>query len=201
MANNTPLTLFDKLLVVPLAGRAIATILFRLATAPFHNGAKGNKPFKDALFAGLRFLGDNVTAGQEAWNTENNTTMKGYLDFVKQNKIEPEVTELESGLKLCWIGSKDAQKVLFFLHGGGYVGGASAGHFQWVADIQKAASKDTSFSVVFVAYTLTTATGGRYPIQLQEAAEALHWLIEKQGKKPGDIIVGGVSTIPRRLRF
>lgn len=124
---------------------------------------------------------------------ETNTTMKGYLGYAQQNKVEPGITELESGLKLCWIGSKDAKKVLLYFHGGGYVGGASPGHIKWIADLQKTCSKDKSFSVVMVAYTLATPTSGRYPIQLQEAAEALHWLIEKHGKKPSDVIVGGVS--------
>lgn len=119
--------------------------------------------------------------------------MNGYLTYARRNSFEPSITELKSGLKLCWIGPKNASKVLLYFHGGGYVSGASPGHVSWAADLQKTCSEHTSFSVVFVAYTLATPTGGRYPIQLQEAAEALYWLTETNGKKPSDIIVGGVS--------
>lgn len=135
----------------------------------------------------------STAVAQEAWKNENITTMSEYLAYTKQAKVEPDVTELDSGLKLCWLGPKNAKKVLLYLHGGGYVSGASRGHFQWAADLQQTCSKDASFSVVFVAYTLTTLTSGRYPIQLQESAAALHWLIEKHGKKAGDIMLGGVS--------
>lgn len=119
--------------------------------------------------------------------------MKEYLSYAKQNSLQPETTALRSGLKLCWIGPKDAENVLLYFHGGGYINAASPGHMQWAAELQKTCSKPTRFSVVFAAYTQATPDGGSYPVQLQEAAEALHWLVETQNMKPSNVMIGGVS--------
>lgn len=145
----------------------------------------------------LNLLGETnaytAAVAQEAWNNKTQTTLNGYLTWTKRNSLEPSTTELQSGLNLCWVGPKDADKILLYFHGGGYVSGASPGHIKWAADLQKTCSKDTTFSIVFVAYSLANPTSGRYPLHLQEAAEALHWMLETHGKKPGDIIIGGVS--------
>lgn len=145
--------------------------------------------------------GTNCTStavAQEQYLKGTKTTLNAYISHTKKTSLEPEVTELESGLKLCWIGPQHAAKVLLYFHGGGYVASASPGHFLWAEELQKKCSKHTNFSIVFAAYTLATPSNGQYPVQLQEAAEALHWLVETRKMNPADIMIGGVS-IPVEL--
>lgn len=72
-----------------------------------------------------------------------------------------------------------------FLVVGGYVLAASAGHVKWLFDLQEELSKTTSIAVVLVSYTL--APQGQYPLQLQQAAESLEWLVETKKKKAADV--------------
>ncbi|KAK3686902.1 hypothetical protein LTR37_019344 [Vermiconidia calcicola] len=190
MASPPQVTLMDKLMFVPVAARAITSALIRLATRPFIGGAKANTYFKDVVFAALRTNLSLVSVGTEQWM--NPQTESNYLDFTKKQGFQPDTDVLGSGLKVYWLGPKSAEKILLYFHGGGYVLSCSPGHFQWLFDLQNELAKGHSISVAVVGYTL--APHGQYPVQLQQAAESLTWLLESQEKRPSDIIIGGDSA-------
>lgn len=62
---------------------------------------------------------------------------------------------------------------------------ASPAHLGWVLDVTQTLSKEHSFSCLFLGYTC--APEAQYPTQLGQAAEALQYLLEKEGKKPSDV--------------
>ena len=183
MASSPEVTLTDKLMIVPIGARAIASALIRLITRPISGGAKANTYFKDVVFAALRTNLSLISVGTEQWI--NPSTESTYLDFAKKQGFQPDTDVLDSGLKVHWLGPKTAEKVLLFFHGGGYVLSCSPGHFAWLFDLQNELSKSHSISVVVPAYTL--APHGQYPTQLKQAAESLQWLLETQKKKPSDV--------------
>lgn len=61
MASRPQISLLDKLSFVTLAGKAFAAVLSRFVTGFFHSGIKADTRFKDAVFAGMRFLSDNIS--------------------------------------------------------------------------------------------------------------------------------------------
>ena len=183
MADNYQPTFIDKLLVLPVLGRTVFAALTRMITGPLFGGPRGNTYFKDVAYAALRTNLSIVGVGTEQWL--NPPTEAGYLQLAKAHSFQPETTVLTNGLKLHWIGPKTAKKVLLYFHGGGYVLSCSAGHYEWLYDLQQELAKETSFSIVLVGYTL--APHGQYPKQLAEAAESLQWLLETQKYRPGDV--------------
>ena len=116
MASEPQITLSDKVMIVPIIGRTITSALFRLITSPVSSGPKGKTYFKDVVYAAFRkFLSINGVATEQWLNSPTDAT---YLDFMKKAKVEPDIETLNSGLKLCWLGPRSAQKVLLYMHGG-----------------------------------------------------------------------------------
>jgi hypothetical protein len=116
MASEPQITLLDKLMIVPVGARTITSALLRLVTSPLSSGPKGKTYFKDVVYAALRAMLSNIDVATEQWL--NSPTDSTYLDFTKKAKIEADIETLDSGMKLCWLGPKSAQKVFLYMHGG-----------------------------------------------------------------------------------
>lgn len=192
MAAEQQITLTDKLLAVPVGSRLLLASTTRLLSRPFSSGPHANTLFKDVIFAGLRKQLSTITTGTEQFIY--GTTEAAYLDFAKKRGFQPDTDVLgENGPRLFWLGSKSAEKVVLYCHGGGYAMAGHAGHFEWLVGLQEHLSKTKSTSAVVIGYTLSPY--GKYPTQLRQAAEALQHLLNQQ-KKPGD-----VSGLNARTRF
>ncbi len=197
MVSPVQTTTGDKLSLLPVVGGALGAALYRSVTRPFVSGPKANTALKDTLFAGLRVSLGSISPGAEQW--VNSTTEAEYLKLAKSKNFQPDTSVLGSGLKAHWLGPKTSDKILLYFHGGGYVQAASAGHTQWLYDLQTEISKTSKFSIVLLSYTL--APHAQYPSQLKEAAEALQWLIDDQKKTPGNVSIFNIlnsSSLTRR---
>lgn len=116
MASDPQITLFDKLNILPVAARTISSLLVRLVTSPLSSGTKARTYFKDVVYAALRTNLSLISVSTEQWI--NAPTESTYRDFTKKAKIGPDLETLGSGLKLCWLGPRSAQKVFLYFHGG-----------------------------------------------------------------------------------
>lgn len=77
--------------------------------------------------------------------------------------------------------------------GGGYVTPVTHGHFKLLTDIKDSLiAQGSDTAVLFLAYDL--APEQIYPTQLRQAVESLRYLIEKTGRSPSDISLGGDSA-------
>lgn len=116
MGSEPQATFLDKLTLVPIAARAISSLLIRLVTRPLSSGPKAKTYLKDVIYAALRTNLSLINVPTEQWvNVPSEST---YKDFTKKAKIEPDIETLDSGLNLCWLGPRSASKVLFYCHGG-----------------------------------------------------------------------------------
>ena len=79
-------------------------------------GGQANGVFKDFVYAAVRTLLTNISAGAEQWI--NGTTEAEYLALAKKHGFQPDTDVLGSGMKAHWIGNKTAEKVLLYFHGG-----------------------------------------------------------------------------------
>lgn len=111
------------------------------------------------------------------------------IKHVLKHDIEP----LDEHTCLMWIGDrKTAKKIVFFIHGGGYVFPILDGHLEWCASYVRATIGTRSeIAVAVLQYTLYPAA--IYPTQLQQAAAGLQHLLNS-GHKASDIIIGGDSA-------
>lgn len=112
-----------------------------------------------------------------------------------RDKIVFDAQPLESGKDsaILWLGDRRAaDKVVLYVHGGGYVIPMLSGHldFCWKSFIETGAEAGVAVAVGLVQYTLVP--GGRMPTQLSQVAEAFNE-VRSQGFAPRDIIIGGES--------
>lgn len=105
-----------------------------------------------------------------------------------------EVLEADTGCSLLWLGNrKEATKIVYFLHGGGFFVPLAKGHLQWCWDlyITPSAAAGVKVACAILEYTLSPAA--RYPKHLGQAAKGLQAILD-QGFSPHDIIIGGDSA-------
>ncbi|TKA52285.1 hypothetical protein B0A49_12486 [Cryomyces minteri] len=203
----------DKIGMIPVMFRALLTAVGRMITSPLRGDTGATTYFKDVAYAALRTQLARISLAQEHYM--NPSTDENYLELAKSKGFQPDSIVLSDGSKGHWLGNKGAEKVIVYFHGmcileqdttrdaeadgdvrtkgGGYVHKASPGHLTWAFELNQSLNKaGHSTSLVFLAYT--TAPGGQYPTQMTQATELLRHIIEKEGKKPSDIIIGGDSA-------
>ncbi|KAL2357321.1 Alpha/Beta hydrolase protein [Cryomyces antarcticus] len=189
--HTTQATTMDKIGMIPVMFRALLTAVGRMITSPLRGDTGATTYFKDVAYAVLRTQLAHMSLAQEQYM--NPSTDENYLELAKNKGFQPDSVVLSDGSKGHWLGNKGAEKVIVYFHGGGYVLPASPGHVTWAYELNQSLNKaGHSTSLVFLAYT--TAPGGQYPTQTTQATELLRHVIEKEGKKPSDIIIGGDSA-------
>jgi monoterpene epsilon-lactone hydrolase len=93
------------------------------------------------------------------------------------------------GLKAQWITAPEAaaDRVILYLHGGGYVMGSIETHRELVARLSKAALARC------LALDYRLAPENPFPAAVNDATAAYRWLLA-QGIKPGRIVIAGDSA-------
>jgi acetyl esterase/lipase len=137
----------------------------------------------------------------------NPSTGARYTSFCKTKAITPETIRVETSegttVAAHWLGRSDAERVILYLHGGGYTQAANEGNFVYAARLHKdlnSTKQHGSVAVLLVEYTLVPEA--TYPTQLKEAAAVLaHLIADHAGsgagagaRRPSDIFVSGDSA-------
>lgn len=93
------------------------------------------------------------------------------------------------GVKAEWIGAPNAaaDRVILYLHGGGYVMGSIETHRELMARVSKAALARC------LALDYRLAPENPFPAAVNDATAAYRWLLG-QGIKPGRIVIAGDSA-------
>ena len=112
MAPELEITLKDKLMVVPNLLISLIAAVIHLMTLPFSSQPRANTLLKDFVFAVLRTNFALVSVATEQWM--NTTTESSYLEFAKKQEFQPDTEVLSSGLKLFWLGPKNATKLILY---------------------------------------------------------------------------------------
>ncbi|MBZ9978379.1 alpha/beta hydrolase [Mesorhizobium sp. BR-1-1-10] len=92
------------------------------------------------------------------------------------------------GVPAMWIVPKgaDEQRVLFYAHGGGFIGGSIYTHRKLVGHLAKAVGCRA------LLYDYPLAHQAKHPAQLEAASSAWDWLVD-QGLDPKRIVIAGDS--------
>lgn len=165
---------------------AVATL-----TGPFRGESGASTYGKHIKYAGMRTLLASVTIRQ--LQAVSPSTRSVYTDFAKQQRLPVVEANVGNDTFGFWLGEKSANKVLLWLHGGGYVSNAAPGYMHLLWNLISAAKDEgAELAVFFLEYTTTPEA--QYPEQLTQAADALYYLTETDGRSPSSILLGGDSA-------
>lgn len=94
------------------------------------------------------------------------------------------------GMDAVWISvpESDPDKIIFYLHGGGYMEGSLTSHQDLAMRLGRAARA----RVLLVKYRL--APEHPYPAAVEDAIKSYKWLIENQKVDPSKIVIAGDSA-------
>ena len=162
-----------------------------MAYFPFR-GKKGARSFRwDVFYAMLREVvsGFNVAEGQKL----TPGTDWVYKRVAGSQQWRAQSADLGDGAKGHWLGHSDAEFVVLYFHGGGYISAATSGHLKYQFGLQQAIRQEGhDFSIFSLSYTL--APKKVYPGQISQATAALRYLVEGLKRDPSTIIIAGDSA-------
>lgn len=126
-----------------------------------------------------------------------NTSIPGFRELcekgaAKYSKIPKEIKISEEnigGIKSEWIipEGSDAQKVILYVHGGGYVSGSCNDHRGFVSKFAK------SCGITNLVYEYRLAPENPFPAALEDSVKVYEELLNK-GIKPENIVIAGESA-------
>ena len=95
-----------------------------------------------------------------------------------------------NGVSAVWISTPEAveENVVLYFHGGGYVFGSINTHKEFMSRI----SRVSNSRVLLIDYR--RAPENPFPAALEDAITAYKWLIDSEGIKPENLIIGGESA-------
>ncbi|PBK73248.1 alpha/beta-hydrolase [Armillaria solidipes] len=119
-------------------------------------------------------------------------TLDTYIMWTNSAGVVPVVEDLPDGAKLLWMGPKRLDKVLFYVHGGGFLFGCSPSFIQFFRLLQlELGKRDVKISIALLAYKL--APDAVFPSQAIAAKNALEHLF-LAGVQPQNLIIAGDSA-------
>ncbi|KAI9835657.1 MAG: hypothetical protein M1837_003684 [Sclerophora amabilis] len=189
--SKPQLSLYEKLGIIPAIVLVLISMCVALVKSPFRGLNSPPTLYKYVVFHAVRRWLRQLSVRQQQY-LEPSTT-ESYKGLAKEKGFEATCIELSDGTKGCWIGSPDAEKVILFFHGGGFIGEANRFHLElcWnLKEMFREAGKDVSF--VVLAYDL--APHARYPRQILQSVEMLGHLINVLGKRSSNIMLLGDSA-------
>ncbi|KAG7085579.1 hypothetical protein E1B28_003134 [Marasmius oreades] len=186
------LTLGEKLSIIPkLLIPLPAILVYTVLISPFSTALKRKKLYRLVFETALRTLG-RASVHQLQWL--NGTTLGSYRAWAKQFKVETLIEDVpKSGKKLMWIGNKDAEKVVFYVHGGGFMLPVANFAFTFWLFVQREYAKRTGkeISICVMEYSLYPQT---FPTQLTETVHAFSHLLSNTKATPSNIHIAGDSA-------
>ncbi|KAF6750437.1 Alpha/Beta hydrolase protein [Ephemerocybe angulata] len=168
------------------------TLLWHLAASPFSDYHR-RKPWRRRIVEiGLQALTALELTTAQTKLFQQGTTHETYVAWAKNRHAPIQVDELAHGGKIVWIGDRRREKVLLYMHGGGYIYPAQSPAYDfWGAMAERLVKSGKSVNVAALAYSLGDV--GSFPLQLNQAVSAIQYLMDL-GYQPEDIVLVGESS-------
>ncbi|KAJ6554582.1 Alpha/Beta hydrolase protein [Mycena capillaripes] len=165
-------------------------LLWSVATTAYASYNKERTVKRIVGDSALRYVlsGLNIPQLQSAFGT----TLGMYKKWTKKNELPAIVDELGEDARLLWIGPKRLDRVVLFLHGGGFVLPCSDFPVSFWRYVQLELEKQNiEVGVALLNYSL--APDASFPTPLKQAAAALEFLLAA-GVKPQNLQLAGDSA-------
>ena len=138
----------------------------------------------------IKLLTNNANTVMKKRVEESRKWLEQLTSLVKGPKdVDLEHIDI-NGMAAVWISSPevDSNKVVLYLHGGGYILGSLNSH----KDIAMRIGRAAKARVLLVDYRL--APEDPFPAAVEDAVKSYKWLIENQNIVPNKIVIAGDSA-------
>lgn len=185
--HSRPQTLSD--------GSPAFAAIARLVAYPFLS-VRRTSLYDDVFCAAIRCLLDKMTTAQSRYLDA--TTTDKYLAFCSKHQMSPstlQVKDEHDEVSAHWMGNPDAETIIVYFHGGGYVNEAMPSYFIYLQRLLRDINSDKacrSVAALMIAYTL--APEATHPTQLRQGVAVLLHLIHDCGRSPSSIFLLGDSA-------
>lgn len=124
------------------------------------------------------------------------TTESNFVAWAESEGMPVQKIELAfAATKAFWIGDfQNADTIILYYHGGGYAMSGNAAHFQLLQRLIAHAKVKKNKIVAGLVLQYDLAPEKQYPHQLIQSVEALRYVLERMGKRPSQIFLGGDSS-------
>ncbi|KAG7090274.1 hypothetical protein E1B28_011871 [Marasmius oreades] len=187
------ITLFEKLALLSKILQLPLVLLYTLAISPFSDALKEKKLRRLLFEAYLRHITRTATVGQVQWALGSTTRI--YRSWTRQWRVEPLLEDVsQSRKRLMWIGSKNTEKVVFYVHGGGFMLPISDYMLTFWLFVQREYAKRTGgkeLAIVAMEYSIYPHT---FPTQLTEITHALSHILNISRISPSNLHIAGDSA-------
>ncbi|EOD52892.1 putative alpha beta hydrolase fold protein [Neofusicoccum parvum] len=184
---------FEKLGLVPIFAAVLGKTFWTALTAKFISKNKRPSSFARLLgYTALRTLLNKNSSRTEQASAPG--TEENYLAWCKQANVQPVTETLKDGTNAYWVGSRGAEKVWIYFHGGGYSIPAYVEQFQMLHSLVKDLNDDVPGGIAALVLHYDVAPWAAYPRQLAQAAALLNHVRSALGVPAANIIVGGDSA-------
>ncbi|KAF9267123.1 alpha/beta-hydrolase [Marasmius fiardii PR-910] len=183
------LTLSEKLSVIPKLLLLPFILIFTILISPFSRALKRKKLRRLIFETTLRTIGKVTSVPQLQWLFES--TPDAYITWSRRFEVETFIDDVpRTGKKLMWIGNKDAKKVVFYVHGGGFMAPMSDFMFTFWFFVQREYFTRTGeeIGVCAMEYSLYPQT---FPTQLTEIVHAFSHFLSNTRATPSDVYIAG----------
>lgn len=182
-------TMLDKAMLLPSVGYIMTRTLASVPGSLFRGKDGAENVLDHVTNTGMRTMLSTLTYGQlqmvlPAFDST-------YTSWCKKNKHPVDLVDLPgTEAKGFWMGNKDAEYVMVFYHGGGFVIPGMEPHVDMVMRFVQ--WSNNKLAVFCVAYTL--APGKNYPTQINQAVEGLRYVLSLPNRSPSKTLLGGDSA-------
>lgn len=144
----------------------------------------------------IQHLSEPTRTSYASWMKQKQPLLarSGKHELASLCSVDIETLDADDGSALLWLGNRQtAKRIIFFLHGGGYLVPLNPAHMEWCwqAFIKAGADSGAETAVAILEYTL--CPGAAFPAQLRQAASGLSRILST-GAKPRDVMLGGDSA-------
>ncbi|OJD32075.1 lipase thioesterase family protein [Diplodia corticola] len=184
---------FEKLGLLPIFAAVLGKTFWTALTAKFTSKNKRPSSFARMLgYAALRTLTSHNTSRTEQALAPG--TDDAYLAYCKRFNVQPVTETLKDGTCAYWVGSKGAEKVLIYFHGGGYSIPADPAHFTLLHSLTTDLGPSVPGGLAALVLHYDVAPFAAYPRQLGQAARLLNYVLRALRVPPRNVILGGDSA-------
>jgi monoterpene epsilon-lactone hydrolase len=136
----------------------------------------------------LDYLWSNPVPAEAGIEQRRSIMHSGFAQFKPAADVICQAVDA-GGVPAEWITAPGAQqeKVIYYLHGGGYTMGSIDTHLEVVSRLSRA----TGARALLTDYRL--APENRFPAALEDAKAGYHWLLST-GVKPSQLVIAGESA-------
>ncbi|OAA53256.1 Alpha/beta hydrolase fold-3 [Cordyceps fumosorosea ARSEF 2679] len=182
-------------LTIELSRTLLNALIHRLPLRLFLTGAVFRVVLDTLEARHIQHLSKSTRATYQSWVQRKQARLLKSTKSERATRCSVDIEVLDDdGSALLWLGNRQtAQRVVLFLHGGGYLVPLSPGHLEWCWEVFVTTQFEAGVETAVAILEYTLCPSAAFPVQLTQAASGLAHILST-GVLPRNIICGGDSA-------